>query len=83
MATPQSTSLIEQVWFTTREAANYCRCHVETLKRAVGAGALQSSQAGPGGWHRFHRDWLDAWLVNGHRLPRPRTADGRTSKRAT
>lgn len=51
-------------WLTTRQAAKYTGLGVETIKRAVTAGSLKSSQAGPGGWHRFHREWLDSWMSN-------------------
>lgn len=51
-------------WLTTRQAAKYTGHGTETLKRAVTAGALKSSQATPGGWHRFHREWLDQWMAN-------------------
>ena len=54
----------DRVWFGTAEAAKYTGHGVETLKRAVTAGALKSSQATPGGWHRFHREWLDEWMAS-------------------
>ena len=53
----------ELTWLTTRQAAKYTGHGIETLKRAAQSGDLKSSQATPGGWHRFHRDWLDQWMA--------------------
>lgn len=82
MLEQQPASLVDQVWFTTREAAAYARCSVDTILRAVWEGALQSSQAGVKGWHRFRREWIDNWLENRHRLPRPKVQDGRAPRRS-
>lgn len=56
--------LSQLTWLTTAQAAKYTGHGKETLKRAVTSGALKSSQATTGGWHRFHRDWLDQWMAN-------------------
>lgn len=55
--------LSQLTWLTTRQAARYTGHGIETLKRAAARGDLKSSQATPGGWHRFHREWLDDWMA--------------------
>lgn len=56
--------LSQLTWLTTTQAVKYTGVGRETLKRAAAAGDLQSSQAGTGGWRRYKRDWLDAWMTS-------------------
>jgi len=74
---PAPEKLADRVWFTTTQAATYAGVHRETILRAVAANALKSSQAGPNGWRRYHRDWLDDWMANLATRPVPRASDGR------
>lgn len=74
---PAPEKLADRVWFTTTQAAEYVGVHRETILRAVAANALKSSQAGPNGWRRYHRDWLDGWMANLAEQPTSRVSDGR------
>jgi len=47
---------------TTKEAAEWCRCSVDTIVRAVGRGELRCSRRGGRGARMFRRAWLDRWL---------------------
>lgn len=49
-------------WLTTAEAADYARCSVTSIYRALDSGTLRSSQTGPRARYRIHTDWLDTWL---------------------
>jgi excisionase family DNA binding protein len=55
--------LAQLTWLTTAQAAKFTGLSRETLKRAAASGELKSSQAMTGGWYRFHREWLDAWMT--------------------
>lgn len=56
-------SLIDHVWFTTAEAADYTRRHPGTVRAAAANETLQSTQAGRGRGRRYRREWLDEWLT--------------------
>lgn len=75
--------LNDLTWMSTAQAARYTRLSEETLKRAVRAGALQSSQAVTGGWHRYRRDWLDEFMETRGDRPTPRVTDGRAKRAAS
>jgi excisionase family DNA binding protein len=49
-------------WLKPREAAEYCRVDVVTLRRAVQRGRLQSFRIDGGRHVRFRVEDLDAWL---------------------
>ena len=67
-------SLVDDVWFSTAEAAAYTRRHPETvLKAAAAATVLQSAQAGRGRTRRYRKEWLDEWLG----LPAAPVGEGR------
>lgn len=56
---------------TVDEAAAYLRCNTKTIYDAVKSGQL------PGAVHlgrviRIHKPTVDAWLVSGNELPKPR-----------
>lgn len=53
-----------QSWFTLAEAARYTRKSETTLRRAVRSRRLRSSREGGGGKLHFHRDWLDAHMLD-------------------
>jgi excisionase family DNA binding protein len=59
-----SADLNERIWFTTRQAAEYAGCNIQTIADACRSGALQAGQpfGGAGGRWRIHRDALDQWL---------------------
>lgn len=61
-ASEDIAELIEQVWFTTREAADYCRRHPVTVRKAAAEGTLRSSQAGSARGRRYRIEWLDDWI---------------------
>jgi len=56
----------EPVYLTREEAAARARVHVNTIDRAIRAGALQAG--GPAGALRIKTEWLDAWMAR----PRPK-----------
>jgi hypothetical protein len=63
-AAAPSTPPVQQAWFTTGEAATYCRMSTKQLLRYATAGLLQGEQvAGRGGRWRFHIDQLNAFLT--------------------
>ncbi len=66
-----STSLADDCWLTTAEAADYTRRHKETVLKAAGDESLQSTQAGRGRGRRYRKEWLDVWMK---RTPDRRTA---------
>ena len=49
-------------WFSPKEAAEYCRCDVATLRRAVRAKRLQAYRVNGGRRVRFRVADLDRWL---------------------
>lgn len=49
-------------WLRTRQAAAYCACHVETIRKAARAGILRSCRRGRRGYLYFRPADLDAWL---------------------
>ncbi len=49
-------------WLSTRQAAAYCACHIETIRKAARAGCLRSSRRGRRGHLYFRRADLDVWL---------------------
>jgi excisionase family DNA binding protein len=51
-----------RVWFDTRQAAERCGVHRETLLVALQTGDLRGTQRVKGGRWRLHLDDLDAWL---------------------
>ncbi len=59
-------------WFTTKEAADYLRISVRSVRRAMETGKLKYARFGDGkrGSIRFTRKWLDAYALgyNGGRL---------------
>jgi len=62
-----------QSWFTVAEAADYLRCSKRTIGRAVQTGGLRAEKLRTGGKRggpRFHRQWLDAFVLgfNARRL---------------
>lgn len=57
------TSLADQAWLTSREAAAYTRRHLRTVQAAAAAETLRSTQPGMGRGRRFRREWLDEWLT--------------------
>jgi excisionase family DNA binding protein len=62
-----------QTWFTVAEAADYLRCSKRTIGRAVQTGGLRAEKfktGGERGGTRFHRQWLDAFVLgfNARRL---------------
>jgi len=58
-------SLADEVWLTTRQAAEYTGRHPVTVRKAAAGGTLQSTQAGAGRGRRYQQEWLDAWLTDG------------------
>lgn len=56
------TSLADDVWMTTAEAAEYTRRHVDTVLKAAAAEVLESTNGGCGRGRRYRREWLDTWL---------------------
>lgn len=60
-----SLDLNTRHWHTTRSAATYADCHVQTVLEALRAGELRGSQLKKNGRWRIHRDDLDAWLRGG------------------
>lgn len=63
---------MSQIWFTTKQAAEYAGCHQQTVAEACRTGALLAGQpfGRPGGSWRIHVDDLDAWLRGGADQPR-------------
>ena len=57
-----AAELVEQTWYTTREAAAYTRRHPVTVRKAAAAGTLRSTQSGSGRGRRYRREWLEAWV---------------------
>ena len=58
----------DQAWFTTAEAAEYLRCSIRTIGRAVSLGKVRVERLDTGGRPgrgplRFHRKWLDAYVL--------------------
>lgn len=53
---------IETPWMTTAEAAEYARCHVQTVLKALTSGSLNGSQPKKNGKWIVHRNALDAWI---------------------
>lgn len=53
-----------RIWFTSRQAAEYAGCNIQTIAEACRSGALRAGQpfGGAGGRWRIHRADLDAWL---------------------
>ena len=65
-APAQATEVpVQQVWFTTGEAARFCRMSTKQLLRYATSGRLEGEQLVPGGRWRFHIDQLNAFL-RGH-----------------
>lgn len=60
-----ATSLADDVWLTTAEAAAYTKRHPVTVRAAAAALLLESTQPGRGGHRRYRKEWLDAWLKSG------------------
>lgn len=56
-------SPVQQVWFTTAEAASYCRMSTKQLLRYATSGRLDGEQLVPGGRWRFHITRLDALMT--------------------
>jgi hypothetical protein len=56
---------MEQVWFTTTEAAEYLRTSAKALQHHINRGNLVPDTHGKRGrtqGHRFHRDTLDRFM---------------------
>jgi excisionase family DNA binding protein len=53
---------IDSPWLTPQEAAEYRRCHINTIRKALRSGALKGAQPNPGGNWLIHRDAIDAWI---------------------
>lgn len=51
-------------WLTTAQAAAYAGRNVEYMRDGARAGEIPAVMSG-GRW-RFHRDHLNAWLLNGY-----------------
>lgn len=68
MTTP-GTSLADDVWFTTAEAARYVKRSEVTIRRHAAAGTLRSTSAGRGRHRRYRREWLEQWAHEAPRLP--------------
>lgn len=64
MTTP--TSLADQVWLTTEEAATYTRRSAITIIRHAAAGTLKSAQPRPKAHRRYRKEWLDEWTERRH-----------------
>jgi excisionase family DNA binding protein len=57
------TSLVDDCWLTTAEAAAYTKRAAGTVRAAAAAGVLESTSAGRGRGRRYRREWLDAWTA--------------------
>ena len=64
---------MDQTWFNTTQAAVYTGRHADTIREAAIDGELRSAQpGGRKGHRRYHRAWLDAWVLG---VPGPDLAD--------
>lgn len=63
------SSLADDIWFTTAEAAAYTKRARGTIHQHAAAGTLRSTQAGRGRGRRYRREWLDEWLQQPVRRP--------------
>jgi len=52
------------VWLTPKQAEDYARCDVVTLRRAVKAGRLQAYRVNGGRCVRFRAEDVDRWLAS-------------------
>jgi excisionase family DNA binding protein len=68
-----ATSLADDAWLTTAEAAAYTKRNPGTVRAAAAAGVLESTSAGRGRGRRYRKEWLDAWTTQAGPL-RGRTA---------
>ncbi len=50
-------------WLTAKEAADYARCDVATLRRARKSGKLQAFPVNAGRHVRFRAEDVDRWLM--------------------
>lgn len=57
-------TVVERVWHSLREATERTGLSERTLKQAIYDGKLETSQSGPNGTHRIHRDWLDQYMLS-------------------
>lgn len=49
-------------FYTPAEAAEYARCHVETIRKALRERTLRGARReGARAW-KIRQDWLDAWI---------------------
>lgn len=56
-----ATSLADDVWMTTAEAAAYTGRHPKTVRAAAAAEVLESTSGGRGRGRRYRKEWLDTW----------------------
>lgn len=56
-------SVVEQQWFTTKQAADYMGFSPDWVRYLAQVGELRGRQRTRGGHWRFHRQWLDAHLA--------------------
>lgn len=57
-----AADLVQRVWLSTPEAAEYAGRHPKTVMTAAADGSLRSAQRKPGCPRRYKREWLDAWV---------------------
>jgi len=53
----------DQTWYTVAEAGEYLRCSPTTIRRCMQIGTLRYKRINQKGGIRFHRRWLDAFML--------------------
>lgn len=51
----------EDGWMSTKDAAAYAGCSVNSLQKAMAAGDVRSTKDHPGRKRYFKRAWIDEW----------------------
>jgi excisionase family DNA binding protein len=50
-------------WLTAKQAAEYAKCHVQSLYLGVKRRKLRAARINGSREYRFLREWIDAWLM--------------------
>ncbi len=63
------TTITDDVWLTTNQAAERAQRHPVTIRVHAAAGTLKSTQAGRGRGRRYRPEWVDEWVKASRGLP--------------